>query len=79
MIGFWATPHMTVGHLVFAGVTTAYIIVALKFFEERDLVRTFGDRYLNYRAQVPMLIPRARLALDESPAEPAVAPPTTSR
>lgn len=79
MIGFWATPHMTVGHLVFAGVTTAYIIVALKFFEERDLVRTFGDRYLNYRAQVPMLIPRARLALDEGPAEPAVAPPTTSR
>ena len=79
VIGFWATPHMTVGHMLFAGVTTAYIIVALKFFEERDLVRTFGDRYLNYRAQVPMLIPRARLALDEGPAEPAAAPPTTSR
>ena len=79
VIGFWATPHMTVGHLLFAGVTTAYIIVALKFFEEPDLVRMFGDRYLKYRAQVPMLIPRARLALDEDPAEPAAAPPTTSR
>ena len=79
VIAFWAIPHMTVGHLLFAGVTTAYIVVALKCFEERDLVRAFGDRYLNYRSQVPMLIPRASLALNESPAVHAAARLTTSR
>ena len=54
---FWAAPTMTVAHLVFALITTAYILVAIRF-EERDLVDHFGDRYLAYRERTPMLVPR---------------------
>jgi protein-S-isoprenylcysteine O-methyltransferase Ste14 len=47
---------MTAGHLLFAIVTTAYILIAIQL-EERDLVRMFGDAYVNYRRRVSMLIP----------------------
>lgn len=60
LIAFWATPDMTLGHLVFAGAMTAYIVIALRFFEEPDLVRDFGDDYIAYRRQVGMLLPRLR-------------------
>jgi protein-S-isoprenylcysteine O-methyltransferase Ste14 len=56
IIAFWATPAMTVGHLVFAGACTGYILIAIQF-EERDLVRMFGDQYRRYKAQVGMLLP----------------------
>lgn len=56
IIAFWATPHMTVGHLLFAAVTTAYILVALQF-EEQDLMKMFGERYREYRKKVPMVFP----------------------
>lgn len=56
-IAFWATPSMSVGHLLFAVVCTAYMLVAIRF-EERDLITHFGDQYRAYRAQVPSLIPR---------------------
>lgn len=56
---FWATPEMTVGHLLFAGVLTGYILIAIRF-EERDLSREFGRVYAKYKAQTPMLIPRVR-------------------
>ena len=56
LIGVWATPVMTVGHLVFAGVATLYILVALQL-EERDLLTQFGDTYADYRRSVPMLLP----------------------
>jgi protein-S-isoprenylcysteine O-methyltransferase Ste14 len=56
IIAFWATPHMTAGHLLFAAVTTAYTLVALQF-EERDLMRMFGERYREYRKKVPMVFP----------------------
>ena len=56
IIAFWATPHMTVGHLLFAAVSTAYILVALQL-EEKDLVNTFGETYISYRKQVTMLFP----------------------
>jgi methanethiol S-methyltransferase len=47
---------MSVGHLLFAGVMTAYILVAIQL-EERDLVKQLGTRYAVYREQVPMLVP----------------------
>jgi methanethiol S-methyltransferase len=56
IIAFWATPTMTVGHLLFAGVTTAYILVAI-MLEERDLIEIFGDEYKRYRQRVAMLLP----------------------
>lgn len=57
IIAFWATPTMTVGHLLFAGVTTAYILVAIQI-EERDLVNSHGDTYERYKRSVGMLIPK---------------------
>ncbi len=61
IIAFWVTPEMTVGHLLFAGVTTAYILFGITV-EERDLVKFLGDDYLAYRRRTPMLIPHARRA-----------------
>jgi len=56
IIAFWATPAMTLGHLLFAVVTTLYILVALHF-EEQDLVSDFGPTYERYRSRVRMIIP----------------------
>jgi len=56
ILAFWSGPTMSVGHLLFAGVMTAYILVAIQL-EERDLVKQLGSRYAVYREQVPMLVP----------------------
>jgi protein-S-isoprenylcysteine O-methyltransferase Ste14 len=58
-IAFWATPHMTVGHLLLAVGMSAYMLGAIQL-EERDLVGTFGDEYETYRHDVGMLAPRLR-------------------
>ncbi|MGH6770214.1 MAG: methanethiol S-methyltransferase [Xanthobacteraceae bacterium] len=59
IVAFWSAPVMTVGHLLFAAVTTAYILVGI-WLEERDLVAMFGDDYRRYRERVSMLIPFLR-------------------
>jgi protein-S-isoprenylcysteine O-methyltransferase Ste14 len=56
IMAFWATPRMTVGHLVFAIATAAYILIAIQL-EERDIVSIHGTAYEEYREQVSMLLP----------------------
>jgi protein-S-isoprenylcysteine O-methyltransferase Ste14 len=57
IIAFWATPTMTVGHLLFALVTTIYIFIAVKYLEEKDLRKFIGEKYETYQKEVPMIIP----------------------
>ena len=58
-IAFWATPDMTISHLVFALGMSGYILAAIPH-EERDLTTHFGEKYENYRKETPMLVPKRR-------------------
>jgi protein-S-isoprenylcysteine O-methyltransferase Ste14 len=67
IFGMWATPTMTVTHLLFAVVTATYILVAIQL-EERDLVSVHGRSYVEYRRRVPMLVPMTKRARSTEPA-----------
>ena len=57
IIAFWAAPTMTVGHLLFAAVSTAYIFVGI-LLEERDLIELFGDDYRRYKQRTGAMFPQ---------------------
>ncbi|MEY4580473.1 MAG: hypothetical protein RL701_5176, partial [Pseudomonadota bacterium] len=67
VIAFWSTPSMTLGHFVFAAITTGYILMAIQL-EERDLITRYGALYVDYRRRVGMLLPWPRSAERESQA-----------
>jgi protein-S-isoprenylcysteine O-methyltransferase Ste14 len=58
-LAFWATPHMTAGHLLLAVALSIYMLIAIRY-EEHDLTGVFGEDYRRYRSQVGMLLPRFR-------------------
>ena len=59
LIAFWSTPLMTMTHLLFAVLTTVYILAATRF-EEKQLVAHFDDKYRDYKKWAPMLLPFAK-------------------
>tara|TARA_R110001583_G_scaffold69450_2_gene196911 strand:+ start:1124 stop:1903 length:780 start_codon:yes stop_codon:yes gene_type:complete len=61
LIAFWATPVMTVGHLMFTIITTLYILIAIKYLEEKDLKKFIGKEYETYQKEVPMIIPFTKM------------------
>ena len=64
IIAIWATPNMTLGHLMFSVFMTGYILVGT-YFEEQDLVKHFGGKYIMYRNAVPKMVPVGRKKLPE--------------
>ncbi len=59
LIGCWATPYMSVGHLLFAAATTAYVFIGI-FLEEHDTRQALGESYERYRQETPMIVPLPR-------------------
>jgi protein-S-isoprenylcysteine O-methyltransferase Ste14 len=60
LVFIWLAPRMTTNLLAFNLATTVYLIVGA-WFEERKLLREFGQDYARYRARTPMLVPGLKL------------------
>ena len=63
IIAFWAAPTMSQGRLLFAVVTTVWILIAIQI-EERDLAHFLGEPYRDYRERTPMIVPWPRFPRD---------------
>lgn len=66
IVAFWATPTMTMGHMLFTLATTGYILIGI-MFEEKDLNKVLGERYKQYSNEVPMLIPFSKKKKKSTP------------
>ncbi|MGJ4745211.1 methyltransferase family protein [Leptospira sp. SA-E8] len=60
ILALWSTPLMNLGHLILSAGMTSYIVIGT-LYEEKDLVRTFGEKYLHYKRTIPMLLPFFKL------------------
>lgn len=60
LLAFWMTPLMSTDRLVLAAGVTVYVLIGLRF-EERALHRRYGQRYADYAARTPALLPLPRL------------------
>lgn len=56
IVGLWAIPNMSLTHLIFAILLAAYFIIG-SIFEEKDLIRDFGDQYIDYKKNTGKFIP----------------------
>ena len=72
MLAFWATPRMTGAHLLFAVMTTAYMLVAVRW-EEKDLIMFHGAKYARYRESVPMILPSTQPYREKESRRPYIA------
>src|ERR1043165_9459856 len=72
-LGLWATPDMTVGHLLLAVALSIYMLIAIRY-EEHDLTDLFGEDYRRYRSSVGMLLPRFRRRSAGANSGPAACP-----
>ena len=71
LVGMWATPTMTLDHLLFAAGFTVYVWIGVHF-EERSLQRQWGSQYEDYRQRVGTIVPT--FMRRRSPPPPGVAP-----